>query len=76
MATGKLSFTDMQNPLLMDQPQKCAKAARDYRTWRRLFEIQLAAKRKPGFIDGLMTRNKTYVVEATQWDTCNSLVIF
>lgn len=49
--------------------------AGDYRAWRRTFEIQLSAKRKLGLVNGTMTRSTTDDVEATQWDTCNNLVI-
>ncbi|XP_074336517.1 uncharacterized protein LOC141673672 [Apium graveolens] len=49
--------------------------AADYRTWKRTFEIQLSAKRKYGFFDGSVIRSATDAVEASQWDTCNNMVI-
>lgn len=82
MATNRLSFTDLQNPLFMhpsDGPLSISvpklQGASDYRAWRRSFEIQLLAKRKLGFVDGSVTRSTTDGVEASQWDTCNNMVI-
>lgn len=80
MATSKLSFTDLQNPLFLhpsDGPTSIVvsklQGAGDYRAWKRSFEIQLSAKRKMGFIDGSVSRNTTDAT--TQWDTCNNMVI-
>lgn len=83
MATGgRFTFADMQNPLFLhpsDGPTSVSVAklqgAGDYRSWKRMFEIQLSAKRKLGFVTGSMTRCTTDEVQATQWDTCNDLVI-
>ncbi|XP_017250941.1 uncharacterized protein LOC108221584 [Daucus carota subsp. sativus] len=82
MANGRLSFTDLQNPLFLhpsDGPLCISvsklQGAADYRSWRRSFEIQLSAKRKLGFIDGSAKRSVTDEVEACQWDTCNNMVI-
>ncbi|XP_074346359.1 uncharacterized protein LOC141685137 [Apium graveolens] len=82
MATNRLSFTDLQNPLFLhpsDGPTSISvpklQGAGDYRTWKRSFEIQLSAKRKLGFVDGSVTRNTTDLAEASQWDTCNNMVI-
>lgn len=72
MATSKLSFTDLQNPLflhLSNGPTSISvsklEGAGDYRAWRRTFEIQLSAKKKPGFIDGSVSRSTTDTVDAT-----------
>lgn len=79
---GKFTFADMQNPLFLhpsDGPLSVSVAklqgAGDYRSWRRSFEIQLSSKRKLGFLTGTVQRDTTDDVQATQWDTCNNLVI-
>ncbi|KAL2939348.1 Retrovirus-related Pol polyprotein from transposon TNT 1-94 [Bienertia sinuspersici] len=38
-------------------------------------EIALAAKRKLGFVNGLVKRDKDDDNKADQWDTCNNMVI-
>ncbi|XP_074352698.1 uncharacterized protein LOC141691845 [Apium graveolens] len=80
MATNRLTFTDLQNPLFMhpsDGPLSISvpklQGAGDYRAWKRTFEIQLSAKRKLNFIDGSIARSVTNTTEASQWDTCNNL---
>ncbi|XP_017228728.1 uncharacterized protein LOC108204001 [Daucus carota subsp. sativus] len=82
MATGKLSFTDLQNPLFLhpsNTPLSISvpklQGAGDYRSWKRSFEIQLSAKRKLGFVEGTVIRSTIDAVEAGQWDTCNNMVI-
>ncbi|XP_074323954.1 uncharacterized protein LOC141660872 [Apium graveolens] len=82
MATSRVSITDLQSPLFLhpsDGPLSISvtklQGAADYRTWRRTFEIQLSAKRKYGFLDGSVIRNATDAIEASQWDTCNNMVI-
>lgn len=83
MATSsRITSTDMQNPLFLhpsDTPLSLSvsklQGAGDYRAWRRSFEIQLSAKRKKGFVDGTITRSLTDAAEASQWDTCNNMVI-
>lgn len=83
MAGGsRYNFSDQQNPLFLhpsDNPSSVCvsklQGASDYRTWKRSFEIQLSAKRKLGFVDGSVKRSATESTEATQWDTCNNMVI-
>lgn len=81
-AGGRYTFADMQNPLFLhpsDGPLSVSVAKLqgpgDFRSWKRLFEIQLSAKRKLGFLNGTVTRNNTDDTQATQWDVCNDLVI-
>ena len=82
MAGTRFTFADMQNPLFLhpsDGPTSIVvsklQGSDDYRTWRRSMEIQLASKRKLGFVTGTVTRSLTYVTDGEQWDTCNNLVI-
>lgn len=84
MASGssRFSFADMQNLLFLhpsDGPNSInvtkLEGSGDYRTWRRSMEIQLASKRKLGFILGTETRSSTDATEAIQWETCNNMVI-
>lgn len=79
---GRYTFADMQNPLFLhpsDGPLSVSipklQGSGDYRAWKRSFEIQLSSKRKLGFVTGTEIRNIESETEATQWDTCNNLVI-
>ncbi|XP_074362752.1 uncharacterized protein LOC141703032 [Apium graveolens] len=82
MATGtRITFADIQNPLFLypsDGPLSVSvsklQGSADYRSWKRSMEIQLAAKRKLGFVTGAVLRT-TDEVNVVQWDTCNNLVI-
>lgn len=72
MATNKISYTDLQNPLFLhpsDGPTFVSvsklQGPGDYRAWKRMFEIQLSAKRKLGFVDGSVTRSDADVAEAS-----------
>ena len=80
--TSKFSYSDMQNPLFLhpsDSPLSISvtklQGAGDFRSWKRSIEIQLCAKRKLGFVDGTIKRSTEDAVEASQWDTCNNMVI-
>lgn len=81
-AGGRFTFTDMQNLLFLhpsDGPLSISveklQGAGDFRSWKRLFEIQLSAKRKLGFLNGTVERSTTDEALKQQWDTCNDMVI-
>lgn len=81
-SSSKFTFADIQNPLFLhpsDGPLFISatklQGASDYRTWRRFMEIQLASKRKLGFVEGIEVRSTTDPTEALQWDTCNNMVL-
>ncbi|XP_074374360.1 uncharacterized protein LOC141714758 [Apium graveolens] len=62
MATNRLTVSDLQNPLFThpsDGP----------------LSISLSTKCKLGLVDGSVVRSTIDVAEASQWDTCNNLVI-
>ena len=84
MAAGaRFTFADLQNPLFLhpsDGPTSVVvvpklQGAIDYRSLKRSFEIQLASKRKLKFVHGTILCSTTDETDATQWDTCNNLVI-
>ncbi|KAL2892675.1 Retrovirus-related Pol polyprotein from transposon TNT 1-94 [Bienertia sinuspersici] len=73
---------DTNNPLYIhpsDGPTSIAveklTGPADYRPWRRTMEINLAAKRKLGFVTGAVKRDRNDPIKQEQWDTSNNLVI-
>lgn len=81
-SNGRFTFADMQNPLFLhpsDGPLSISVAklqgAGDFRSWKRSFELQISAKRKLGFLTGTVIKNTDDEIQATQWDTCNDMVI-
>ncbi|XP_056688057.1 uncharacterized protein [Spinacia oleracea] len=47
----------------------------NYMSWRRSFEISLGAKRKHGFVTGVVKQDPSDSVKQDHWDTCNNMVI-
>ncbi|XP_057526224.1 uncharacterized protein LOC130805466 [Amaranthus tricolor] len=47
----------------------------NYKRWKRSIEITLSSKRKLGFTNGTVTRDKEDRVKGDLWDTCNDTVI-
>ena len=82
MSKEKISLSDIQHPLYLhpsEGPNSISveklQGANDYRAWRRSMEISLAAKRKLGFVTGIIKRESEDTQKADQWDTCNNMVI-
>ncbi|KAL2944407.1 Retrovirus-related Pol polyprotein from transposon RE1 [Bienertia sinuspersici] len=81
-SSGSSAATDTNNPLYIhpsDGPTSISveklTGPADYRPWQRTMEINLAAKRKLGFVTSAIKRDSSYPVKQEQWDTCNHLVI-
>ncbi|KAL2933741.1 Retrovirus-related Pol polyprotein from transposon TNT 1-94, partial [Bienertia sinuspersici] len=73
---------DIQNPLYLHPSDSINSVQLDklvglnnYREWKRAMEITLAAKRKLGFVTGLIKKDESDESKAKQWDTCNNMVI-
>ncbi|KAL2895800.1 Retrovirus-related Pol polyprotein from transposon TNT 1-94 [Bienertia sinuspersici] len=75
-------ISDIQNPLYLHPSDSVNSVTLDklvgpsnYREWKRAMEITLAAKRKLGFVTGVIKKDETDESKAEQWDTCNNMVI-
>lgn len=79
---SKISLEEMMSPLFLHpsdggstiQVEKL-QGPGDYRSWRRSMEIQLASKRKLGFVTGTVPKPTEDETKITMWETCNHMVI-
>lgn len=78
-----MNYAELQNPLFLHPLEVSSSlnieeklvGASNYRTWCRSMEIDLATKRKPGFITGTVVRPEDDLLRADKCDTCNHVVI-
>lgn len=78
----RLTFTDIQNPLFLHPSDGATsitvdklEGAADYRSWKRSMEINLASKRKMGFVTGATVKDTQDEVKAELREICNNMVV-
>ncbi|KAL2925906.1 Biotin sulfoxide reductase [Bienertia sinuspersici] len=82
MASNKITFANMQNPLFMQPSDNSSsiqveklQVASDYPLWRRSMKINLSSKRKMELMIGELVKDNTDEVKAELWKICNNMVI-